>query len=44
MKMVIEEYGIVIVSSVLGITIMGLGIGILEMMKPVLEIYISFLM
>lgn len=44
MKMIIEEYGAIIVSSIIGITVMGIGIGMIDTMSPILEIYISSLM
>lgn len=44
LKMIIEEYGKIIVSSSVGVIIIGLGIGMFDTMKPVFEIYVSVLM
>ncbi len=44
MKVLLEEYGLLIVSVIIGTTLMGIGMGIMEMISPFIDAYVNSIM
>lgn len=44
MKLIIEEYGVLIITCLIGTVMLGVGSGLLESITPVIETYLMSIM